>query len=272
MSVPSIRLLLMCAVVSFAPLSVGQDRFDYPPKTLGDLVDRLSPYIEIQTPKGTGPFPAMVMVTGCSGFHNERFSSSYNRDGSRFIELGYAVARADYVRAHGLENSCTGAQNPSAEVVSTDEIARYIGATVAHMAGREDIDANRIYLIGWSLGGTGILTAIADIDRQPDYKIAAVLNYFPGCQEVSPWSVEVPMLLLLAELDNIVPPQYCQELVRNSPRRDMVEVIEYPEAHHCFIAQDTPVVKEPRSEATCAYNPDAYAASWQDILHFLSSI
>ena len=225
-----------------------------------DRISHLSPYFNTQQPSGNGPFPAIVIVTGCSGFHNARFSESYERDEGRLLKLGYAVTRADFVRAHGLENSCAG------EIVDA-EIAAYIVATVEHVIGLENVDAKRVYLFGYSLGGTGILTALSDPGVAS--KIAAVLNYFPRCQGVNTWNTRVPMLLMLAEWDNIVPPEYCKELVRRVAQPELIRVVEYPKAHHCFIAKDTPIVTEPRTELTCAYNPQALASSWTDIFDFL---
>jgi dienelactone hydrolase len=265
-------VVFLVAVVAVATSALGQEEQEVSPESLGDPSDRLASYLQIQMPAGEGPFPAMIMVTGCSGFHNERFSASYDRDGNNFVEMGYAVARADYVRAHGLDNSCTGAQNPSGEVVAPNEIAQYIRTTVTLMAERDQVNEDRIYLIGWSLGGTGILTALADADGESRLKVAGVVNYFPGCRDVDPLTADVPMLLLLAGLDNITPPEYCRDLVRISSGRDVIEVIEYPAAHHCFIAEDTPVIRGPRSEATCAYNPEAHAKSWRDVVTFLSSL
>lgn len=260
------RLVIWILVAASGPSALSQDV-----RSTADHAARLSPYLEIQVPPGPGPYPAMIMVTGCSGFHNERFSGSYDRDGDRFVELGYAVARADYIRAHGLENSCSSDENRTGEIVPNNEIANYIFAAVDHMVARNDIDADRLYLIGWSLGGTGIIAAMTDSELLSGHMIAGVLNYFPGCDDVSPWTAEVPMLLMLAELDNINLPEYCRDLVQNSPKKDMIKVVEYPGAHHCFTAADTAVVTGPQSDPTCAYNPEADRASWLDILEFLDT-
>jgi len=260
------RLLILALVLVTLPLARSQDV-----RIAVDHASRLAPYFEIRIPPGSGPFPAMIMVTGCSGFHSERFARSYDRDGDLFVELGYAVARADFVRAHGLENSCSSDENVTGEIVPNTEIAKYIFATVAHMVARSDVDSDRVYLIGWSLGGTGIIVAMTNNELLTGRNIAGVLNYFPGCDDVTPWTAEVPMLLMLAELDNIKRPQYCRELVQNSPKKGLIKVIEYSDSHHCFTAEDTAVVTEPRSKPTCAYNPEAHRASWRDIVEYLDT-
>ena len=263
------RALLLYLTALVAPQSVGQEPAGPTSNLSAGRIERLLPYLELRLPPGLEPYPTIVMVAGCSGFHEERFSGSYDRDADLFVGLGYAVARVDYIRAHGLDNSCAGTQNPTGEVVPIDEISEYITTTVEHMASRRDIDSDRIYLIGWSLGGAGVLAAMTSPVLQSDYSVAGVVNYFPGCRGASPWSADVPMLLVLAELDNITPPEYCRELVSNSPRKDAVKMIEYSGAQHCFNAEDVPIVTEPRSEPTCAFNPEAYKAAWQDTVMFL---
>lgn len=259
-------LITVCGPSALSQEPLGDDTVDF-----AGRISRLTPYFKTQNPSGTGPFPAMIMVTGCSGFHNERFSASYDRDGNRFVELGYVVTRVDFVRAHGLDNSCVGDQNPTGKVVPYDDVAEYILATIDHMAARSEVDSDRIYLIGWSMGGSGIMTALNKFGLSREPNIAAVLTYFPACEGLSPWNAQVPMLLMLAELDNLAPPQFCKNVVRDVIQAEFVEIVEYPNAHHCFIAEDTPVVTEARAEPTCAYNPKALRASWQDILDFLDT-
>lgn len=147
-----IRSLVWLLIAVCGPSALSQELLRDDTVDFEGRISRLTPYFKTQFPSGTGPFPAMIMVTGCSGFHDERFSASYDRDGNRFVELGYVVTRVDFVRAHGLDNSCVGDQNPTGKVVSINEIAEYVLATVKQIAARTDIDADRIYLIGFSPG------------------------------------------------------------------------------------------------------------------------
>jgi dienelactone hydrolase len=236
---------------------------------IGQTVGSLSPYFALELPTGPGPYPGVVMVSGCSGFQNERFSRSYDRDSNRLVNLGYAVIRVDYVRASGLDDACVGPQNPTGRTVSELEIAQYVRTTVSYLDQRADIDPERIYLMGSSLGGGGLLTAMSDPAWSKRDHIAAVINYFPVCQGMAPWTAETPMLLLLGGLDNIQPARYCIDLVQRSPRGNLIQVVEYSQAHHCFNAEDAPQVTENRSEPTCAYNPEASIASWHEIQRFL---
>lgn len=262
-------ILVTCLCSLGIPSTAAQVPGDTVADSPSQRLSRLEGFFDLRLPMASGPHPAVVIVPGCSGFHAERFSRSYDRDSDQLVGLGYAVIRVDYVRAHGLDNSCSGIQNPTGEVVPEADIARYLQATVAYLDARTDIDGNQVYLFASSLGGAGVFTAMADPEWDRRNDVAAVLSYFPVCQGMSPWETGVPLLLMLGELDNIQPPQYCRDLVRTSPRGEQIQVVEYPEAHHCFNADDVPVVTEPRAEATCAYNAEAFRASWEDIRTFL---
>ena len=153
-------VLVACLCALCISRAVGQTDGSSSVDSQSERIAKLSPYFELQLPIGPGPYSAIVMVSGCSGFHNERFSRSYDRDGNRLVNLGYAVIRVNYVRAHGLEDSCLGARNPTRQTVPELKIAQYIQATVAYMVQRADIDPERIYLMGSSLGGGVVLTAM----------------------------------------------------------------------------------------------------------------
>ena len=114
-------------IFAFPGVSASQEEPD-------NRLSRLKPHMDTQKPSGDRIFPVMVMVTGCSGFHNERFQPSYDRTRSRFVEMGYVVIRVDYLRSHGLENSCVSDQNPTGKVVPTEEIAADLLATVEYAA------------------------------------------------------------------------------------------------------------------------------------------
>jgi dienelactone hydrolase len=255
---------VMATLIFAIPVvSANQDETD-------NRLSRLKPHMNIQEPSGVGPFPVMVMVTGCSGFHNERFQPSYDRTGNKFVELGYVVIRVDYLRSRGLENSCVGDQNPAGEVVPDREIAADVLASIEYAASIPNVRGQEIYVIGWSLGGRGILEAFARIEPRHTELISAAITYFPGCDGLTSWSVDIPLLMLLAEHDNIQPPNFCSELVAEVSGHDSVELHVYPDAHHCFTTPELPIVTEPRTEITCAYSPDADKASWQQILAFLT--
>jgi dienelactone hydrolase len=262
-------ILVACLCSSGIPSAAGQVPAEAVSDSLSDHLVRLEPFFDLRLPDAPIPHPIVVTIPGCSGFHAERFRDSYDRDSDRLVGLGYAVIRVDYVRAHGLDSSCPGPQDSTADMVPDADIAQYIQATVTYLDDQANIDRDRMYLFASSLGGAGVFTAMADAEWVRRQDLAAALMYFPVCRAMSPWETGVPLLLMLGQLDNIQPPQYCRDLANSSPRREQISLIEYPQAHHCFNAEDVPIVTEPRDEDTCAYNPEALDSSWRDIRAFL---
>ena len=61
--------------------------------------------------------------------------------------MGYVVIRVDYLRSHGLENSCVGDQNPTGEVVPDKEIAAGVTPEIREawpiVSGRTRSDTHR---------------------------------------------------------------------------------------------------------------------------------
>jgi dienelactone hydrolase len=54
-------------------------------------------------PDGAGPFPAVLFVSGCSGFAPSFAPSAYERPAERLRTAGYVVTYVDYLAARGLK-------------------------------------------------------------------------------------------------------------------------------------------------------------------------
>ena len=64
----------------------------------------LEPYFRNYRPSGAGPFPAILMVSGCSGFTPSIAPQVYTRAAERWRSKGYVVVFVDYLSARGLPN------------------------------------------------------------------------------------------------------------------------------------------------------------------------
>ncbi|MCC4596085.1 alpha/beta fold hydrolase [Xanthomonas campestris pv. phormiicola] len=111
--------------------------------TVGDLPGTLT------LPKGTGPFPAVVLVHG-SGPHDRDETIGPNKPfldlAHGLAELGIAVLRYDK-RTFARPESMAGA-HLSVDAETTDDAV----AAIASLAGNHSIDAHHIYLFGHSQG------------------------------------------------------------------------------------------------------------------------
>jgi pimeloyl-ACP methyl ester carboxylesterase len=109
-------------------------------------------------PKGDGPFPAVVLVTG---------SGPQDRDESLMGHKPFLVI-ADYLTRHGIavlryDDRGFGASTGNFVTATTEDFASDAAAGIAFLAGHEKIDAARIGLVGHSEGGLiGAMLAAAD--------------------------------------------------------------------------------------------------------------
>jgi pimeloyl-ACP methyl ester carboxylesterase len=107
------------------------------------------------------PYPAVIACSGYQGqkiIHPERFARALN-------PLGYAVLAFDY-RGFGRSEGERGRLVPQ-------EWAEDVRAGVDRLTGVDDVDAGRLALVGWGLGGGVVVAEAAD---DPRVKAVACLN------------------------------------------------------------------------------------------------
>jgi carboxymethylenebutenolidase len=103
---------------------------------------------------GTAPFPAVVVVHDIVGF-----SGDLRRHCQRFADAGYVALAPDLFR--GGKPSCV--VKTLLSMVTNEGFAfEVIDAARAHLAQRADVDAERIAVAGFCLGGGFALVAAAD--------------------------------------------------------------------------------------------------------------
>ena len=105
----------------------------------------ISSYMAASTPDGAGPFPAVMMISGCSGF---MFGGGgfYNGIQNRITKLGFLVIGVDSLRFRG-QDRCDGGG------VSVNEQVADIQAAAAYLRGRDNVRKEAINVLGWSWGG-----------------------------------------------------------------------------------------------------------------------
>jgi uncharacterized protein len=112
-------------------------------------------------PRGRGPFPAVVTVTG---------SGAHHRDGNRTPEHPYRPFRqiADALASCGvatlrLDDRGVGGSGGDAATATLEDTAADVHAALRFLRARPDVDARRLGLIGHSYGGVVVpLVAGAD--------------------------------------------------------------------------------------------------------------
>ena len=211
-------------------------------------------------PDGPGPYPVVMLVPGCDGFAPPLAPRLYERRAAEFRGRGYLVVFVDYLGSRGLK-SCAGS-------ITHADAARDLVAEAAWLTTQSFVDRTRIAAIGWSYGGRAVLVALAERGKGPlPFTRAAV--FYPDCRAFDPFTVTVPVLMLLGGEDGMTPSRLCEDVARRSTPPGMVTTVVYPGAQHAFDVPELPA-KMRYGLGTIGYQPQAAAAAWDELQRFLA--
>ena len=175
-------------------------------------------------PVGEGPFPAVVILSGCAGFNAD--AAVVRRVNADYMPQGIAVLVVDSFTPRGLSEVCSDSKL-SIDIVPTRVRDAYVA--VNWLRTRQEIDPKRVFLQGYSHGAW---TAIAAIDasrpKEEREKIAGVIAFYPYC--VAGTKFTVPTIILIGEKDDWTPARLCRDIVDKTN----VEITTYPNAEHAF--------------------------------------
>jgi dienelactone hydrolase len=229
----------------------------------GDHRERLAKHYRLEKPDGTGPFPAVMMVPGCSGFHADFAKGHYDGVQSRLVDLGFVTLRVNYLAARNAD-SCFP------DIIAR-EVADDIHIAADYLRQQSFVKKGAINLIGWSFGAAAALEALGRTENIDPVQIAAVVVYYPYCREVKQkWNSEIPLLVLVGALDNIAPLDSCKQIFP-AVSSDRLVIRVYKDAHHCFDFQGIPAeMQHPLIPyGTIGYNEAAAKAAWIEVTNFL---
>jgi dienelactone hydrolase len=223
------------------------------PQAHGDSLTALKPYFNMTKPKGRGPFPVIMMLSGCGGFGFAMSNSRYRTLQRRLTRLGFLVVRVDSLGARSQRTCSNG-------VVTKNDQAGDVASVVTYLKSLPLIKNDAVNLLGWSWGGGGTLAAAMRLNS-----FNAAIAYFPSCRNLPGKAVRIPTLVLFGEADNIVSIRACKNIFAAS---DLLTLRTYPGAHHGF---GNPRFNPPvRSRSgTLAYNEAAAKAAWAELEKFL---
>ena len=219
-------------------------------------------WYRIFRPDGPGPHPAVVFVSGCSGFKPAFAPNAYKRPAEQLRGLGFVVVWADYLGRRNLQSCAYGGITP-------DEAGRDAVAAASWLRSQPYVDAKRITAMGWSYGGGAVLAALGSHSADQLIFTRAIV-YYPFCAGVGPWSNPIPVLVLRAGSDNVADHRLCESALGTGSGKANVKIIDYPGAQHAFDWSELP----PKMEypfGTVGYHPQADAAAWAEVQRFLQS-
>ena len=221
-----------------------------------------------------GTRPAVVMLHGRSGVYSasaKRFDATTLAArtvmwGKFWAERGYVGLYVDTFGPRGYHKGFEAGTNDGRRPPEINEITvrphdAYMG--LKYLRGRNDVQKDRVFLQGWSNGGSAALSAMAEktvgMEKPtPNTGFRAAIAVYPACTPVTRhygqhYRSYAPVLLLIGTEDEEVSYRNCEKLAQ-SGRSGGVEFVRYPGATHSY---DTP---NPKRTAVAA-NVEAAADS-----------
>jgi dienelactone hydrolase len=199
-------------------------------------------------PQGAGPFRAVVALHGCSGLYEQdgRLSPHYEDWGVRLRDLGYVVLMPDSYNPRGVSELChhgAHAIRPNVERVKDAY------AALEFLQQQTFVRYDKIALIGWGNGAFTTLWTIGAGVRAKhkglpsDFK--AAVAFYPPCSKVlenEHWKTNVPLEILIGELDDWTPAAPCMALAQRARSQGLeVETVVYKNAYNSFDSPNVPV-------------------------------
>ncbi len=183
----------------------------------------------VYKPAGEGPFPAVIIMHGCSGMDDHHTNWA-----QIFVSWGYAAFPIDSFGARGVANVCDKVWK-----VSYDDRGQDALGAAKFLQDLPYIDADKIGVIGFSHGAKSAIAAtkknllkyIAKMDYSP---IKAAVAFYPWCDPYLDANIAIPTLILIGEKDDWTPANNCVSLPRVAENPGMIDVVVYDGAYHSF--------------------------------------
>ena len=226
--------------------------------------------------------PALVLLHGCGGMYNAKGSVSERmRDYAAWLnQQGMHALVVDSFTPRGEKEICT--QRTGTRAVTMAHRRQDALAGLQWLAQRPEVDAQRIGLLGWSNGGSTVLSAtntrhrqVKDFTRKPAFAVA----FYPGCEAELKrgYAPSAPLLLLVGEADDWTSAAACHQLadaaVGNKP-----QIEGYAGAHHGFdssgpvrLLKNVPNGVNPGQGVHVGGNAEARQRSRERLLQFLQA-
>lgn len=196
---------------------------------------------------GPGPYPLFVQLHGCGGLNmdqNNSYADIANATGYAALIVSSNAPRG-YDRKGSQELVCPG------KVLLGQERATDIFVALNHALERDDIDASRIVLGGWSHGAWTVMDYLS-LDREsglpaglaayggPRPEIKAAALFYPYCAfgsrtRVNGWDQNPDVIAFMGTADSVVEYEACQAVFDALEAADVsIERHLYEGAEHSF--------------------------------------
>ncbi len=221
---PFLRTVLtaFCAIAAIPSLS-AQEAITLPGR------DGLTIKAKLYRPAGSGPWPAIVALHGCGGPWQPRDDDW----GNRLAGAGFLVVFPDSFGSRGLGSQWM----IRARSIRPRDRAEDAFATAEWLATRVEVRRNGIGLLGWSHGGSTVLSAARTGRKPKGVEFRQAIAFYPGCRayaEEGNYRARLPVTILHGLADNWTPAEPCRALPGTRFRG-------FENAHHNFDHPNLPL-------------------------------
>jgi dienelactone hydrolase len=180
-------------------------------------------------PQGSGPFPAIVYMSGCNGLNFPPEVQQEKRVIDSYLAKGIATLIVDPFTPRGEKDGVCEGINEKTFVQVFTRGGNDVVAALKALKAMPDIDPNRIFLQGYSYGAIASLYATdMKTPGTHDTKVAGVIAYYPYCYDNI--DLSVPTLVLIGDKDDFMSVAACQAITGKAN----FELVVYPGATHGF--------------------------------------
>ncbi|PBC02425.1 dienelactone hydrolase family protein [Mesorhizobium sp. WSM3860] len=215
-------------------------------------------------PPGEGPFPAVVVLHGCTGL----FPDVRKTWSERLSSWGYVALFVDSFSTRGIRETCDRGPLGHGSLLA-DRVYDAYGA-LDFLSRLRFVDPQRIALAGSSAGGTTTLEAVqlGGAVQLMAHKFRAAIAYYPNCSAAN-GDMTVPTLILIGELDDWTPARKCREMMaQRSGKGSAVQLDIFKSARHAFASPSLKTGTEEYGHRV-EYNAAAAEKSVSDVHAFL---
>ena len=189
---------------------------------------------------------AIVALHGCSGPYPSR-DYDWAR---RLAALGHSVLLPDSFGSRGLMSQC--GIPPAQRVANATGLRRADAlAALQWLAAQPGTPPGGLVLMGWSDGGTTVLTTGGSRDLPPGL-VRGLVAFYPGCRpalSAAQWRPAGPTLVLIGQADDWTQADPCQALANRAPA---ITLVTYPGAYHDFDVPHRAVALRPGTATTAS--------------------
>lgn len=230
----------------------------------------LRPHDQRFFPEGSQQVPTVLFFHGCSGP-----TPSHEKDWAKRLNgAGIGMIAVDSYEGRGIkwEDAC------NFQAMTPWQRSADILATIDDVKNDPRVDADNLYLAGFSHGAVTIWAALAQASEKTapislaqwpavdlEGRVQGAFMFYGSCMQ--PWTVDVDSVMFLASEDRYIEEEVCQAYAPNHPQAagDLALKI-YPGATHTF---DHAHPNQANIDAGSVYDAKATEDAWQTMLKMI---